>query len=928
MRWRAGAQIAFLLLAAHLAPVGLAQSGIITTYAGANPELAISQAIAVVSVAPDGTGGFYVSSSSYNDSRVYRVASDGRIAAAAGNGGQGFDGDGRAATSALLNKPWGLAVDGAGNLFIADAGNHRIRKVSPGGIISTVAGTGIPGFSGDGGPATAAQLNAAWGLALDSAGNLYIADTGNNVVRKVNPAGVISSVAGNGTGGFSGEGGPATSAQLAGPSGVAVDSAGSLFIADTGNQRVRKVTSDGIIVTAAGSGDYGFSGDGGPAVEARLNSPWDVAVDSTGNLFIADTWNHRIRKVTVSGVISTVAGSEQGFSGDGGPAVSARLNQPTAVKVDSGGLLIADAGNALVRKVSPAGTISTVAGGGVAGFGGDSGPATLAKLDGPLSVRLDSAGNLFIADHNNERVRKVTPGRVISTVAGGGSDPLGDGGAATSVWLNRPAGVAVDRAGNLFIVENRRHRVRKVTPGGVIGTVAGNGPTGFSGDGGPAISAGLFYPTAVAVDSAGNLYIADSENSRVRKVTPAGIISTVAGGGTDGLGNAGPATSATLKSPVGLALDSAGNLFIADAADSRIRKVTADGIISTTAGNGTSGFDGDGGLAISAALNGPAGVAVDHAGNLFIADSGNDRVRMVTVDGRISTVAGNGIRGFSGDGGPAVSAQLDRPADVELDEAGNLFIADFGNSRVRRVNLGTAVSAFFPQLAVGGGYSTLFTVTNTGPAPATGTLALTDQRGNPLSAGASLTDAYGAARPLPPGSSFDLTIPSGGTSFLLAADLGASGPVRSGWARLDSSGGSLTAVATYERARGGNLEASVGVLQSQPTQFATIPVTNDTAGNTQTAYAIANPGLESISVKLALAASDGTVIDDTVTITLGPAEQIAKYVWQDLARKDFKGSLVFRGQAGASFIAVALLDKQGLLTAIPLIPGKAPGIPN
>jgi uncharacterized protein (TIGR03437 family) len=330
------------------------------------------------------------------------------------------------------------------------------------GIITTVAGNGAAGFSGDGGPATSASVGP-WGVAVDAAGNLYIA--GASRIRKVSPSGIISTAAGNGTRGFSGDDGPATSASLNQPSGVAVDAAGNLYIADYYNYRIRKVSPSGIISTAAGNGTQGFSGDGGPATSAALDVPEAVAVDAAGNLYIADSTNYgRIRKVSPSGVISTVAGNGRyAFSGDGGPATSASLGFPEGVAVDAAGnLYIADSDNSRIRKVSPAGIITTVAGNGQRGYSGDGGPATSASLNVPWAVAADAAGNLYIADTRNGRIRKVSPSGTISTVAGGGS-ALGDGGPATSASLKYPIAVAVDATGDVYIADNQDYRVRKVT---------------------------------------------------------------------------------------------------------------------------------------------------------------------------------------------------------------------------------------------------------------------------------------------------------------------------------------------------------------------------------------------------------------------------------------------------------------------------------
>jgi uncharacterized protein (TIGR03437 family) len=672
-----------LLILATFSCTALAQTYTISTIAGGALPVNISGTSASLDsdaplvITADRSGNLFF----VDQFTVLRLdAVTGLLTAAAGNGTTGFSGDGGPATSAQLNIPQaeaqGLAVDSAGNLYISDVGNNRIRKVSN-GIITTVAGNGTGGFSGDNGPATSAKLSDPLGLVVDSAGNLYFAGGGR--VRKVSN-GVITTVAGNGASGFSGDNGPATSAQLSIPSAVAVDSAGSLYIADPENNRIRKV-SNGTITTVAGNGVPGFSGDNGPATSAELELPHGIALDSTGNLYIADYGNNRIRKVS-NGVITTFAGNGAfGFSGDNGPAAAAELYQVFTLAVDAAGnLYIGDLGNGRIRKIS-SGVITTVAGNGPGGFSGDNGSAASAQLSGPEAAAVDSAGNLYIADRNNNRVRKVSGG-VITTVAGAGPTGFnrggfsGDNGPAANAQLNLPVGVAVDSAGNLYIAGSQR--IRKVS-NGIITTFAGNGTQGFSGDNGPAASAQLYGPSAVAVDSAGNLYMVD--NSRIRKVSN-GIITTVAGNGTAGFsGDNGPATSAELNDPGGVAVDSAGNLYIADTENQRIRKVSS-GIITTIAGNGTLGSSGDNGSPTNAQLNLPTGVAVDSAGNLFIAQPLGNPIRKIT-NGIIATIAGSGTQGFSGDNGPATSAQLYNPNAVAVDSAGNIYVADTLNNRIR-----------------------------------------------------------------------------------------------------------------------------------------------------------------------------------------------------------------------------------------------------
>ena len=331
------------------------------------------------------------------------------ITTLAGNGIASGSGDGGPATQATLNTPASVAIDTSGNVYVADAFNHRVRRVAPDGVITAYAGTGQAGFDGDGAQAVDAQLRSPLGVAVDGAGNLYIADTYNHRIRKVTADGIVSTIAGTGESGFGGDGGPGTAAMLSYPTGIAVTGDGTLYIADTRNHRVRKLAADGTIYTAAGTGAAGYNGDGGPADLARLNSPRDVAVSADGALYIVDRENRRVRRVDADGVITTVAGTgSSGFNGDRGEATQANLRAPYGVAVDPyGNLYIADTFNHRVRKVDPGGSISTVAGSDRFGFSGDGFGAGFAALHYPLSVAVDIAGNLYIADTFNHRIRKV-----------------------------------------------------------------------------------------------------------------------------------------------------------------------------------------------------------------------------------------------------------------------------------------------------------------------------------------------------------------------------------------------------------------------------------------------------------------------------------------------------------------------------------------
>jgi photosystem II stability/assembly factor-like uncharacterized protein len=607
------------------------------------------------------------------------------VSTVAGGGSTGVS-----ARAASIGRPSAAALDKSGNLYIADEVNHRVYKVDNTGTLTVIAGNGTPGNTGDGGPAVDAQINSPTGVAVDSSGNIYIADSYTASVRKVdhnsgNIKTVFSYYSVNG--------------------GVAVDSSGNIFFAVTDLCQISEfVAATGQIQLYAGfseTGGYcGYSGDGGKATQALIAYPTGLSLDAKGNLFFDDSINCVIRRVDANThIITTVAGNgKYGYSGDKGPATSAELAGPIGVFVDgSGNIFIADTDNDVIREVTN-GKIYTIAGNGQAGYAGDGGLATGAELSGPSGVATDRSGNLFIADEYNSVIRKVAAStKTIGSYAGNGFESYAsDGRPATSAQINGPAGAFVDLSGNIFIADTYSNVIRKVSAStGKISTVAGNGSEGYSGDGGSAVRAELAEPCGVFVDGFGNIYIADTYNNVIREVAaPTGEISTVAGNGSWGyIGDGGPALNAQLSGPCAVFVDRTGNMFIADSYNSVVREVEAStGKIVTVAGNGAWGYSGDGGAAIGAAMKFPAGLFVDASGNIFIADSDNHVVQEVTAStGKIRTVAGNGTPGYSGDGNPATSAQLNTPSGVYVDGGGNIFITDSANNVVREVAAATGV---------------------------------------------------------------------------------------------------------------------------------------------------------------------------------------------------------------------------------------------
>jgi sugar lactone lactonase YvrE len=634
-------------------------------------------------IAVDTEGNLFIAHRSKN--RIRKVDKDGVITTIAGNGRAGYSGDNGLALHASFNFPAGLCLDPTGNLYVADRNNHRVRRVDKSGIVTTVAGVGIPDMGGDDGPAVDAYLNYPSDLVCDGKGNLYISDRSNNRIRKVDSQGTITTIVGMGLPEFGGDFGPATGAFLKYPFGIDLDQKGNLYIADRGNNRIRKVDTQGIITTIAGDGTHFFSGDYGPATRASLAYPTDVVVDGQGNLYIADRNNNRIRKVSSLGIMTTVMGTgESGYNGDNEIASESTLHLPFALALSlDGKLVIVDRNHFRVRGMDlKSHSITTLAGNGDFWFRGDGGPGTGATLDSPSGMAVDSRGHVIFSDKMHNRLRLIDEKGFIFTFAGTGNQGNeGDGGTALEASLFLPGAVAVGPKNNIYFVspQGSSKFVRKIDPQGRITRFAGNGVLGDEGDGGPAVRASFGVIQDIAVDGQGNVYLADLTNRKVRKVNTQGVVSTLASD------NWMKIVDEEIH-PNGIAINKSGEIFISDSGSSKIRKIDRDQNVVTFAGNGEFRDFGDGGPAIQAGIRSPGGLAFGLDGGLYIAEETSHRIRKINKEGTIIQVAGTGVSGYSGDGGPATKAQLKSPYRMAIDKDGNLYFSDRDNNCVRKID--------------------------------------------------------------------------------------------------------------------------------------------------------------------------------------------------------------------------------------------------
>lgn len=674
----------------------------------------------------------------------------------AGSGEVG-NADGSAVT-ASFDRPYGVAVDAAGNVYVADTYNHKIRKITPAGVVSTLAGSGIAGAADGNG--VAASFNLPGGVAVDAAGMVYVADASNNKIRKITPQGVVTTLAGSGAAGAAN--GTGASASFKAPNGLAVDASGTIYVADTGNHKIRKITSDGVVSTLAGSGSLGYSD--GSSGTAKFFSPYGVAVDALGIVYVADNNNHSIRKIALDGRVSTLAGN--GTSGDvDAKGNLARFRYPKGVAVDAfGTVYVADGDNYKIKQISPSGEVSTLAGSGLRGTADGNGAA--ASFYNPFAAAIDALGTVYVADTNINKIRKVNTGgytvtpalpaglsidRITGSISGtptaptaatvytitaangsgkstfnctietkievpifsyttpqnyeintvvaplspvhtGGPVPLGTAstlsgtgvsgntdGSGASASFSIPLGAAMDASGTIYVADYNNNKIRKITPDGVTTTFAGSGTYGFAD--GSAATASFRNPIAVAVDASGNVYVADSNNHKIRKITPAGVVSTFAGSGIPGFAN-GTGVAVQFYFPSGVAVDASGNVYVADTNNYMIRKVTPEGVVSTLGGNGRAGSADF--IGATASFNYPRGITIDASGNLYVGDVDNNKVRKINTAGAVSTLAGSTT---SGDvNGTRGAARFARPSELAVDASGTVYLADRDNGKIKKIS--------------------------------------------------------------------------------------------------------------------------------------------------------------------------------------------------------------------------------------------------
>lgn len=597
-------------------------------------------------VAVDGQGTVYVADS--GNHTIRKITVNGVVTVLAGKGGSfgSIDGTG---SEARFKSPSGVTVDGAGNIYVADLGNNTIRKITAAGMVTTLAGSAGNSGSNDG-TGSGARFDAPWHIAVDGSSNVYVTDWQNATIRRITAGGVVTTLA-SGTGPSSWVTRTNSTALFSCRGGVATDGLGNVYVSDTGTYAIYKIIPSGEIARVAP-----VEGSARP-----LSNPVGLAADNIGNLYTADYGNNTIWKISSVGAITALAGNIYGNAGStDGLGSTAQFNRPNGVAVDgSGNVYVADTSNNTIRKITPVGDVTTMAGSATSS-GSTDGPGNIARFADPAKLAFDSAGVLYCTDGNG--VRTITPDGTIATIA----SPMG-------------YRVAFDTQGNFYSLTDGT--IRKLTPGGVVSTIAGLSANWGTVDG-TGSAAQFNLQGGVAMGKGGILYVADTYSQTIRKVTVAGVVTTLAGMGYSSGSADGTGSLARFSNPDDVAVDGADNVYVADTFNSTIRKITPAGVVTTLAGSAVSVGSIDG-IGSAARFNRPQGVAVDAAGNVYVADTGNNSIRKITPSGEVTTLAGMVGANGSNDG-IGSDVRFDHPLGLIVDESGNIYVADTGNNTIRK----------------------------------------------------------------------------------------------------------------------------------------------------------------------------------------------------------------------------------------------------